>query len=167
MWNTTSTFLIDWLVVISIGDDDFSFFDWWVFPSLIFSVSLIVPNWYVVFKAPYCFRKRTTSPFLISCSLYTYLVWCISLGTWTNNQFSNQALNISSLSWRNKFGLLVMGSRPVRVQSLSYSRHNLFGFIRSSFLGSLVIFIVASGRSLTEIKIPWASVSKCRLIIAR
>ena len=47
-----------------------------------------------------------------------------------------------------------MGSRPVRVQSLSYSRHNIFGFIRSRFLGSLAMFLVASGRSLTEIKIP-------------
>ena len=121
-----------------------------LFSSLHFSVFLIIPNWYIFFKTPSCFRKRTTSPFFTSCSLSDHFGWCISLDIWSIDQFSNQAFNVSSLSWRTNIGLLVTSSGVVELLLLFRPRHNIFGVTRARFSRSPVMYPIASGGWLIE-----------------
>ena len=99
------------------------------------------------------------SPFFTSQSLSNHFGLCISLGTCVINQFSNQALNICSLHFKNVFGLLLIVNGHIGLQSLFRQSRNRFGVIRSRFSRLPVMFPMAQGRSLMEFEISAARFS--------
>ena len=123
------------------------------------SISFILRNWYVLFEAPSFFRKRIMSPSFTSRLLWNYFGWCISLGTCVINQFSNQAMNISSLHFKNVFPLLPTVNGLIGIRSLFRPSRTRFGVIRSRFSRSPVMFPMAKGRFLIEFEISAARVS--------
>ena len=122
------------------------------------SISFILPSWYVLFKAPSFLRKSITSPSFTSQSLSNHFGLCISLGTCVINQFSNQALNICSLHFKNVFGLLLTFNGPIGLRSLFRPSHNRFGVIRR-FSRSPVMFPMAQSRLLMGFEISAVRVS--------
>ena len=147
--------LLDWLIHCG-------FCRWWWLSE---SYCLDFVQFSLSYQIDTCFLKhhrfsgRELRHLPLIKSLSNHFGLCISLGTCVINQFSNQALNICSLHFKNVFGLLLTFNGPIGLRSLFRPSRNRFGVIRSRFSRSPVMFSMAQSRLLMGFEISAVRVS--------